>query len=158
MRKQKVYIDTSVINYLVSEEYSKEKQEATLTLWNMIRNNQYKAMISTVTMSEIADCPEPKLTFLLNKIREITYEKLEESDETISLTNEYLKYKVLTKKSIDDLRHIAIATVVEADYITSWNFKHFVNIKVMNKVNAVNKMNGYKEIMILPPNMLIEGE
>jgi len=61
---------------------------------------------------------------------------------------------VLSAKRHDDLRQIAIATVNQCDYIVSWNFKHFVNINVINRVNAVNKLNGYGDVMILPPTML----
>ncbi|MHB1405290.1 MAG: twitching motility protein PilT [Desulfitobacteriaceae bacterium] len=43
-------------------------------------------------------------------------------------------------------------------YIVSWNFKHFVNIKTINKVQAVNKLLDYSEISILPPSMMLEGE
>jgi hypothetical protein len=62
---------------------------------------------------------------------------------------------VLTAKSQDDLRHIAIATTNQCDYIASWNFKHFVNINVINRVNAVNRLNGYGDVLILPPTMLL---
>jgi len=36
--------------------------------------------------------------------------------------------------------------------------KHFVNIKTINKVQAVNKLVGYSDISILPPSMLVEGD
>lgn len=76
----------------------------------------------------------------------------------MELTEKYLKYGVLTKKSRDDLRHIALAVIAECDYIVSWNYKHFVNIKTITKVQAVNKLLGYDEITILPPPMLLEGD
>jgi len=38
------------------------------------------------------------------------------------------------------------------------NFKHFVNIKTVNKVQVVNKLMNYNEINILPPSMMLEGE
>jgi hypothetical protein len=37
-------------------------------------------------------------------------------------------------------------------------FRHFVNIKTINKVQAVNKIMDYHEINILPPSMMIEGD
>ena len=62
----------------------------------------------------------------------------------------YLK-RCLNPKSRDDCRHIAIATITGCKYIVSWNFKHFVNIKTINKVQAVNKLMNYNEINILLP-------
>lgn len=65
---------------------------------------------------------------------------------------------MLKEKSRDDLRHISLAVIAECDYIISWNFKHFVNIRTINKVQAVNKLVGYHDISILPPSMLVEGD
>ncbi len=59
---------------------------------------------------------------------------------------------------IDDLRHISVAVIADCDFIVSWNFKHFVNVNVINKVQAVNKLLGYYEITIIPPSMLLEGD
>ncbi|GAB6172396.1 hypothetical protein JCM15765_18740 [Paradesulfitobacterium aromaticivorans] len=86
------------------------------------------------------------------------YEEVQETQETIALADEYLKYGVLNPKSRDDCRHIAISTIVGCKYIVSWNFKHFVNIKTINKVQAVNKLLDYSEISILPPSMMLEGD
>ncbi len=53
---------------------------------------------------------------------------------------------------------MALATIVGCELITSWNFKHFVNLKTINKVQTVNKLLGYKEVLILPPLMILEGD
>jgi len=67
----------------------------------------------------------------------------------------YLQYNVLSKKNMVDLAHIACAVSNDCDYIISWNFKHFVNIKTINRVNAVNLLLGYREIKIISPSMLL---
>ena len=46
--------------------------------------------------------------------------------------------------------------VYNCDIIISWNFKHLVNYKTINKVKIVNAINHYKEISIMPPSMLLE--
>lgn len=53
---------------------------------------------------------------------------------------------------------MAVATFFDCDLIVSWNFKHFVNIKTISKVQAVNKLLGYREILILPPSMMLVGD
>jgi hypothetical protein len=65
--------------------------------------------------------------------------------------------KVLSKKSEDDLAHIACSVLNDFDYIVSWNFKHLVNVKTINKVNAVNILLGLREIKIIAPPMLEGG-
>ena len=72
------------------------------------------------------------------------------------LVKEYLNYGVLTEKCINDLRHVSLAVLSNCDYILSWNFIHLVNIRTIDKIQLVNKLLGYADIKIIPPNMLIE--
>jgi hypothetical protein len=74
------------------------------------------------------------------------------------LTKKYLINKVLSSKSEDDLSHIAFAVANNIDYIISWNFKHFVNIKTTKMVNATNLLINYKSIEIITPSMIVGGE
>ena len=156
MRKPKVYLDTSVISHLDADD-TPEKMNDTLLFWEELKTNKYHIIVSSVTLTEIAKCDEPKQTKLLEKLNEIDYELIEENEETLALADKYLKYGVLKSKSMDDLRHISVASVTDCKYITSWNFKHFVNVKTIAKVQSANKLYGYNEIIIVPPTMLSEG-
>ena len=157
MNKIKIYLDTSVISHLEAEE-TPEKMQDTVDLWQELIRGQYIVTISDLTIAELTQCPEPKRTLLFEHLSVIDYVEVQEIPETITLADEYLKYGVLNPKSRDDCRHIAIATITGCKYIVSWNFKHFVNIKTINKVQAVNKLMNYNEINILPPSMMLEGE
>lgn len=158
MRKsRRIYLDTSLISHLDAKD-TPEKMNDTLVFWQDIINGKYEAYISNVTLEEISECPEPKQTVLLEYLGQIEYVIQRETEESLELSEKYLKYGVLKEKSRDDLRHIALAVLAECDYIVSWNFKHFVNMKTITKVQAVNKLLGYGEIIILPPLMLLEGD
>lgn len=157
MRKVKVYLDTSVVSHLDAPD-TPEKMSDTLLLWEELKAGKYQAIISDVTVAEITKCSEPKRTMLFKKLNEIDYELHEENEETIALADNYLKYGVLKSKSMDDMRHISVASVTDCKYIASWNFKHFVNVNVITKVQSANKMYGYNDIIIVPPSMLIEGD
>lgn len=157
MNKSKIYLDTSVISHLEAED-TLEKMQDTLQLWQELKKDKYIVTISDLTLAELNKCPEPKRTLLLEHLSQIDYDEVHETPETITLADEYLRYGVLNHKSRDDCRHIAVATIVGCKYIISWNFKHFVNIKTINKVQAVNKLLDYNEISILPPSMMLEGE
>jgi hypothetical protein len=74
------------------------------------------------------------------------------------LAHEYMKGGVLGKNCIDDCFHIGYAVVNHCDAIVSWNFKHLVNFKTINRIKVVNSMNHYKEISILTPTMLLEED
>ena len=108
-------------------------------MWGDITNGKYEVFLSNVTLNELSECPEPKQTILLEYLGQVDYKIESETEESLELTEKYLKYGVLKEKSRDDLRHIALAVIAECDYIISWNFKHFVNIKTINKVQAVKQ-------------------
>jgi hypothetical protein len=157
MNKIKIYLDTSVISHLSAND-TPDKMKDTLTLWEFIKSGKYITVISSLALSELDSCPEPKRTLLLSYLGDIDYEKAEETPECIALSKEYLRYGVLRSKSRDDCRHISIATISGCKYIISWNFKHFVNARTIEKVQAVNKLLGYNEVAIWPPSMIIEGD
>ena len=157
MRKQKVYIDTSVISHLQAADVP-DKETDTQLLQAEFGFGRFVPVISDVTISEIEQCAEPKQAYMFEKLMEISYMLIEETAEAVELSAEYLRQYVLSDKHKDGLRQIAIATVNQCDYIVSWNFKHFVNINVINRANAVNKLNGYRDVFIIPPTMLLRQE
>ena len=53
MRKLKVYLDTSVISYLMQEDVP-EKMADTRQLWEMFKAEKYEVYLSAVTLKEIA--------------------------------------------------------------------------------------------------------
>ena len=72
-----------------------------------------------------------------------------------ALANEYIVKGVLTEKSRADCLHIAFAVFYDCDIIVSWNFKHLVNFRTINKVKIVNATYNYREISIVNPTMLL---
>ena len=156
MKKLKIYLDTSVISHLLAED-TPEKMADTQALWLELEAGRYEVVVSNITIAELTRCKEQLRIALFEQLNRIPFIIVEESEETLSLTDSYMQYGVLREKSRDDCRHIAVASVVNCQYIVSWNFKHFVNIKTITKVQAVNKLLGYPEVNILPPSMLIGG-
>ena len=157
MRKLKVYLDTSVISHLLQEEVP-EKMADTRQLWEMFKAGKYDVYLSTVTLEEIADCPEPNRSELRKCLEQIKYTILKITDEVEAVANKIVEMGVLTQKSYDDCQHIAAAVVEECNCIVSWNFKHIVRIKTINGVRAIANLSGYKPIDILSPTVLLESE
>lgn len=157
MKRAKIYLDTSVVSYLKADD-TPEKMKDTLTFWEELKQGKYDVMISDITIEELTSCPEPKRSYLFELLNQIEFMDIQETEDSVNLAENYIKYGVLHKKSFDDCRHMAIATILECDFIVSWNFKHFVNIKTISKVQAINKLLGYKEVLILPPSMILEGD
>jgi hypothetical protein len=81
----------------------------------------------------------------------LEFTEIPENEDADKLANIYAEQGVLNVKNLDDLTHIAYATVACCDYIVSWNFKHFVNINTIERVKLVNEANNYKNVSIISP-------
>ncbi|MBD5523735.1 MAG: type II toxin-antitoxin system VapC family toxin [Lachnospiraceae bacterium] len=157
MKKLKVYLDTSVISHLIQEDVP-EKMADTRQLWEMFRTGRYDVYLSTVTLEEIDDCPEPKRGRLYDYLKQIDYTLLRVDNDVSEIATQIIEMGILTKKSYDDCQHIGVAIINECDCIVSWNFKHIVNIKTIRGVRAITNLKGHKPIEILNPSVLLESE
>jgi hypothetical protein len=76
--------------------------------------------------------------------------------QTVKLADKYIEEKVVRKSSIEDCRHIAMATIYKVDVLASWNFKHIVNLDRIKGYNSVNLRLGYTMIEIRSPKDLVK--
>ena len=157
MRKFKVYLDTSVVSYLYQVD-ALEKMQNTLDLWELFKNKVYEVYISDIVIREISGCNEEKLKILLDHLDQIDYNIIETDEDTVELAGKFIDFGILKQKSFDDCQHIAAAILAGCDIITSWNFKHIVNVKTVRGVKVITTLEGYKDLLIYPPSVLIESE
>ena len=150
MRRQRIYIDTSIVGGFFDEEFEKE----TKLLFKRLENKEIIFVISEVLTDELEDAPE-RVRTLLNNYSDDYFEKVPLTDEARELANKYIAENVVGKTSLDDCRHIAIATINNVDVLASWNFKHIVNLSRIRAYNGVNLKNDYKILEIRNPKELI---
>ena len=156
-KKRKIYLDTSIVSYLDTPDVP-DKMEDTWTLWRLVEENiEFEAVTSVVTQTEINQCYEPKRSKMTALLSSVECQILHETPDVITLVGEFINFGVLSRKHYNDLLHIAYAVVAGCDYIVSWNFKHFVNINTIDRVNATNLINGYPPIKIISPSMIQKG-
>lgn len=151
--KQRVYIDTSVIRGFFDQEF----KEATIALFKRLENGEIIFVVSDLLDIELINAPS-NVKELLHKYSSDKFERVEISEEAIDLANSYIKEKVVGKTSIEDCRHIAIATLSKVDVLASWNFKHIVNLDRIKGYNSVNLSMGYQILEIRSPKDLINYE
>jgi predicted nucleic acid-binding protein len=156
LKKLKVYLDTAVISHLDAPD-TPDKMVDTLRLWNQIQGGEYDVVMSEVVFDELADCLEPKRSYLAAFLQQIQYERVVSNNETVVLASKFIDFGILREKSFDDCRHIAAALLNGCDIIVSWNFKHIVNAKTIRGTKVIATMEGYKDAIICSPTMLIEG-
>lgn len=157
MRKLKIYLDTSVISHLQQEDVP-EKMKETRELWEQFKTrSDIEILISDLVVRELYRCKEPKRSFLFDEMSHLQYTLIKTTVEEKQLANTYLCNGVLKEKSIDDLTHIASATLNDCHYIVSWNFKHFVNPKTIKTVNLINQSLNLPPVSIFSPSMMLGG-
>ena len=127
-------------------------------MWEFFKKGQYEVYISDVVVYEIKKCSMEKREILLDYLDQIEYNIIETDENTVSLAEKFIDFGVLKRKSYDDCRHIAAAVLAGCDIIISWNFKHIVNAKTIQGVKAVTTYEGYKDLMIYPPSVLLREE
>lgn len=154
MKKLKLYLDTSVLGGLFDTEDPKRVDTAERLL-RLIKEGLYEGFISRLTIQEVLNAPDRIQETLKDKIQETGFAALEESEESITLADAYVKDGAEPQKYRDDARHIAVAVFHEVDYIVSWNYKHMVNIAVRRLIDSTNLRMGYRPIEIISPEEVI---
>lgn len=147
--KQRIYIDTSVVGGYFDEEF----KEATTALFERLENNEIVFVVSDLLDLELISAPE-KVRNLLQKYSSDKFERIELNEESVNLADKYIAEKVVGITSIEDCRHIALATINKVDVLASWNFKHIVNLDRIKGYNSVNLKLGYQMIEIRSPKDL----
>jgi hypothetical protein len=151
--KQRIYIDTSVVGGYFDEEFS----EATQGLFKRLENNEIVFVISNLLELELTGAPQ-YVRELLYKYSPDKFERVLMTEESIKLADRYISENVIGKTSLEDCRHIAIASVNKVDVLVSWNFKHIVNLDRIRGYNSVNYKFGYPMIEIRSPKDLLNYE
>ena len=147
MSKEKLYFDTSVLSAYYDKR-TKERMELTKEFWNKL--SSYEFYVSTLVIDELNQVvPRNLKDNLLKLTNGCIILKLD--DEVENLAEAYLKTGVLPQKYFNDALHIAVASVNTVQFLVSWNFKHFVNVKTRQMVNSVNLKEGYGVIEIIAP-------
>lgn len=65
------------------------------------------------------------------------------------------KTKIYLDTSVINYLDAPHATVNGCQRIVSWNLKHFVNFRTMDRVNAVHLVTGYHPVKIATPSMIL---
>lgn len=150
MKKQRIYIDTSVFGGYFDSEFD----EYTKPFFKRINQGEFTILLSAALQRELEPAPV-KIVKLVTQLNSKYTEFLEENDETLNLATEYITGNVVGKTSFADCLHIALATINQADLLVSWNFKHIVNMERIRGYNSINIKNGYKQLEIRSPRDLM---
>lgn len=142
----RVYVDTSVVGGTFDNDF----QWQTAPFWEAVRNGNIVVIASNLLAEEIKGAPQHIRNFIAS-LPESQIERVVSTEESDNLAKRYIDEKVVGKSSFDDCKHIALATIANADVLVSWNFKHIVNVNRIRGYNSVNMKLGYQQIDIRTP-------
>lgn len=157
MRKQKVYLETTIFNFYFAED-AKDKINDTIRLFDEISTGKFEPYTSEYVIDELLEASEEKKEKMLNLIRNSDIKILEADNDVLRLAEKYIQEGVIPQKYSDDAYHIAVAAVYDMDIIISYNFKHIVKLKTKTMTKAINKLFGYKEVEIVSPAEVIDDD
>jgi len=148
---QRVYIDTSVIGGCFDEEFD----FYTNLFFEKVVQGRFTIIVSDILITELEGAPNHVVTFY-KSIPKKQIEHVEQTEDSIFLAEKYLSTGIVGTSSRTDCRHIALATLVNADLLVSWNFKHIVNITRIRGYNSVNIKYGHRILEIRTPREILE--
>ena len=144
MKKLRLYLDTSVINFLFADDAPDFRR---ITEDFFARHAQHHELYgSDVVVREIwadtmVERRERHLRVLVDHGVGILPQDLD--SEVTRLADAYLRSGVVPPQKRNDAFHVAYATVFEMDVLLSWNFKHMANLRREAQFAAVSQAEGY---------------
>ena len=161
MKPLKIYLDTSVINFLFADDAPDFKRITIEFFEQFVRRKLYQVYVSEVVIRELEQTMDTEQRVrLLNVIAEYELRVLPLTNEANTLAQVYVAEHILPEKKLDDARHIALTTINQIDILLSWNFKHLANINKQLAVKVINEREGYFYPILLtnPMEVLYEDE
>jgi len=158
MRELKLYLETSVWNFVFADD-APEKQEVTRRFFENLPSLPYVPFISEAVLAEFSRATTEKEDELLALISKHDPKILEINSEVEDLAEKYIAHEALPPKARYDAFHIACASVYELDLVVSWNLRHIANIRRQENVQGINLLNGYtKPIQLITPMEVSEHD
>lgn len=153
--KPKVYIETSVISYLIArasrDVIVAARQTITLDWWENHRG-RFDLFISELVEEEMLRGDPDAAALRSGKVAGI--ESLSPTEEAETLTRILLDKGTIPAGSEEDAAHIAIASAQGMDYLLTWNFKHINNAERKSAIIRVVESCGFNCPALCSPEEL----
>jgi predicted nucleic acid-binding protein len=156
--RPKVYVETSVISYLVARRNQRDllvasNQELTQEWWES-RRGSFELCVSAVVLAEASRGDQAFAAARTAVARELTL--VETPEAAMELAGALVQRAGLPPNAYEDALHIAVAATTGMDYLLTWNCKHIANGVIIPRVNAVIRSFGFEPPLIYTPQQLME--
>lgn len=148
----KIYLDTSVY----SGYYDEAQAHHTRLLFDLINTRKINVVTSQFVREELSKAKDERKRNAMDLIDDykVLVPNQAQNESIDALVAAYLRYGVLTKNSLVDATHIAIATLLDVTAVVSNNMRHMV--KRQDRFNVVNLRLLGKTIKIEKPEYILQ--
>ena len=116
---KRVYVDNSVISGMF-DDHLPERVKQTALFWQAVIDGKIRVIASDVLDEESRMAPQHVRDFF-DDLPKSHIERVFATKESDNLAAQYIGAKVITIKHMTDCRHVALATIIRADAVVSWN-------------------------------------
>ena len=152
LSKLRLYLDTTIPSYVFALD-TPERMRLTQKFMALRWSPEYEMLVSDIVMDELMRAAEPKRTLLFEQIAGLGLLPMTTAAE--HLAQAYIRHKILPAGSLDDARHVALATLNHIDALVSWNFGHLVNVRRTMAINELHEQMGLRIIKIVTPEEVL---
>ena len=153
---ESVYIETSVVSYLVARPAARtlaNQWHVWTKDWWRLRRPYFECVISEEVLCEAA-AGDPKASRQrLEALSTLTV--LRRTQAVDELTEAFLSAGAMPAKAKADAAHLAFATVHRVGYLLTWNCKHLANAIILRLLRPVAEQRGYQLPVVCSPLQLM---
>jgi len=157
--KKRVYIETTVVSYLVARPSRDlmvaSHQEATRELWPRL-SMDYDGYVSALVYEEAGRGDPTQAQARLAAMK--PFPMLGIDNESRALAEAIIAGRGIPAEYPEDALHVAVAAANGMDAIVTWNFAHLNNPFARMMVRQIVENQGYRSPEICSPEELLEAE
>jgi len=154
--KARVYVETSVISYLIGRPsrdlVTAAHQQITCDWWD--QRSRFDLFVSQAVLAEAARGDADTAARRLEALGEAAV--LPVTDETGDLAERLISEQAVAGEAAIDAVHVAVAVVNGMDYLVTWNCTHIANAALRGKIEKTCRQAGFQAPIICTPEELLE--
>ena len=156
MLKAKVYLETTIVSYLVATPSADLIQAAhQLATWNWWAcRNRFEIFASRAVITEAGRGNREAAARRMEALQGIP--NLQFGRDVATLAKRLMQSGTLPPKARLDAAHVAVAAVNGMDYLLTWNLRHLANAALRGKIEGVCRDAGTVPPIICTPEELME--
>lgn len=158
MRKEQVYVETSVVGYLtarpVRDVVTLANQLATREWWQNAPS-RFDLVVSNLVLEEAGEGDPAAARDRLAALESLRV--LASNAESVELGRRLIQSHAVPSEATQDAAHVAVAVVHGMDYLATWNLRHIANPRLIPLIDRVCRDSGYHPVVICTPNQLKEA-